>query len=179
MSYKYTAYTADKKMVQGTLNVASESLAESALYHAGYEYIISLKEVTPGLNLETLLPTLFGVKTQEVIDFANQLASLVQAGISLLAALELLAGQTPKKALKKVITGLAEEIKEGGSLSQALSRYPKVFPDTYRQVVKASEQTGSLENQARHDVPYLRPAHGRGRFIPADYRRPAPDGRPV
>ncbi len=115
MSYKYSAYSADKKIVQGTLNVATESMAESALYHAGYESILSLKEVTPGFSLERLMPTFFGVKTQEIIDFANQMASLVESGISLLTALELLGGQTSKKALKKIINGLAQEIREGGS----------------------------------------------------------------
>jgi type II secretory pathway component PulF len=154
MSYKYAAYTADKKIVHGTLNAATESMAENALYHAGYNQILSLKEATPGLSPERLLPTLFGVKTQEVIDFANQLASLVESGISVLVALELLAGQTPKKAFKKVVTGLAEEIREGGSLSQALAHYPKAFPDTYRQVIKASEQTGSLETGLKHAAGY-------------------------
>jgi type IV pilus assembly protein PilC len=154
MAYKYSAYTADKKIVHGTLDVASESMAESALYHAGYEHIISLQEISPGLSLERLIPSFFGVKIQEVIDFANQLASLVESGISILISLELLAGQATKKALKRIITGLAEEIREGGSLSQALGHYPKVFPDTYRQVVRASEQTGSLETGLKHASSY-------------------------
>ncbi len=150
MTYKYTAYTPDKKIAHGTLDVASESLAESALYRAGYAHILSLKEVTPSFSPEKLLPSLFGVKTQEVIDFANQLATLVESGITILMSLDLLAGQTSKKALKTIIQGLAQEIQEGGSLSQALGRYPQVFPDTYRQVIRASEQTGSLEIGLKH-----------------------------
>jgi len=154
MTYKYTAYSIDKKIVHGTLEVASESVAEGTLYRAGYEHILSLKEVTPGLSLERLLPSLFGVKTQEVIDFANQLATLVESGITILTSLELLGGQTSKTALKKIVDGLAEEIREGGSLSQALGHYPKVFPDTYRQVIRASEQTGRLEVGLRHAASY-------------------------
>jgi type IV pilus assembly protein PilC len=154
MAYKYSAYTAERKIVCGRLEVASESQAESALYHAGYEHILSLKEVIPGPSLERLIPSLFGVKTQEVIDFANQLASLVESGISIIISLELLAGQATKKASKSMITGLEEEIREGGSLSQALGHYPKVFPDTYRQVIKASEQTGSLETGLKHAASY-------------------------
>ncbi len=154
MTYKYTAYTADKKIIHGTLEVASESLAEGALYGAGYEHILSLREVTPGFGLERLLPSIFGVKTQEVIDFTNQLATLVESGISLLTALELLAGQASRAAFKKVIDGLAAEIREGGSLSQALGRYPRVFPDTYRQVIRASEQTGRLEVGLKHAAAY-------------------------
>jgi type IV pilus assembly protein PilC len=154
MTYKYTAYSTDKKIVHGTLEVASESIAEGALYRAGFERILSLKETTPGLSLERLLPSFFGVKTQEVIDFANQLATLVASGVTILMSLDLLAGQTRKKVLKQIIIGLTEEIREGGSLSQALGRYPKVFPDTYRQVIKASEQTGRLEVGLRHAAGY-------------------------
>ena len=155
MAYKYKAYTNDKKIVQGMIEVTSESLAEGALYRAGYQRILSLKEVTPGLSLEKLVPTLFSVKSQDVIDFSNQLATLVESGISLHTALQLLEGQTHKPALKKIIGGLIEEIQGGNSLSQALSQYPQVFPRTHHQVIKAGEQTGNLELGLRQAASYM------------------------
>jgi len=155
MAYKYKAYTSDKRIVQGTIEVTSESLAEGALYRAGYQHILSLKEVPPVLGLETLIPTLFGVKTQEVIDFSNQLATLIESGITILNSLQLLEGQTSKKSMKKIIDGLAEEIQGGNSLSQALGHYPQVFPNTYLQVIKASEQAGNLEIGLRQAAGYL------------------------
>ncbi len=155
MAYKYQVYTSDKKIVEGKIDVASESLAEGALYHAGYERILSLQEISPGLSLEKLLPTLYGVKTQEVIDFSHQLATLVESGISLVTALELLGRQNTRKPLKKIIMGLVDEIQGGGSLSQALGYYPKVFNNTYRQTIKASEQAGHLENGLRQSASYL------------------------
>lgn len=155
MAYKYRAYTTEKKIVQGTIEVTSEGLAEGALYRAGYRHILSLKEVPPGLSLERLIPTLFGVRTQDVIDFSNQLATLIESGISILNSLQLLAGQTAKKSLQKIIDGLGEEIQGGNSLSQALGDYPQVFSDNYCQVIKASEQTGNLELGLRQAANYL------------------------
>jgi len=155
MSYKYTAYTTDKRVVQGTIEVTSESLAEGALYRAGYQHIISLKEVPHGLSLESQIPTLFGVKTQEVIEFSGQLATLIESGITIHNSLQLLEGQTTKKSLKKTIYGLIEEIQGGNSLSQALSNYPLVFSNTYCQVIKASEQAGNLEIGLRQAAGYL------------------------
>jgi type IV pilus assembly protein PilC len=155
MAYKYQVYTSDKKIVEGMIEVASESLAEGALYRAGYERIISLQKISPGLSLEKLLPTLYGVKTQEVIDFSHQLATLVESGISLVTALELLGRQNAGKPLKKIITGLVEEIQGGGSLSQALGHYPKVFNNTYCQTIKASEQAGHLETGLKQSADYL------------------------
>lgn len=155
MAYKYKAYTSDKRIVQGTIEVTSESLAEGALYRAGYQHILSLKEIPPGLSLESLIPTLFGVKTQEVIDFSNQLATLIESGITILNSLKLLEEQTSKKSLKKIIDGLVEEIQGGNSLSQALGHYPQIFSNTYCQVIKASEQAGNLELGLRQAAGYL------------------------
>jgi type IV pilus assembly protein PilC len=155
MAYKYQAYTSDKKIVQGTIEVTSESLAEGALYRAGYERILSLREIRPGLSLEKLLPTFYGVKTQEVIDFSNQLATLVESGISLVTSLELLGRQNTRKPIKKIIMGLVEEIQGGGSLSQALGHYPKVFNNTYCQTIKASEQAGHLDIGLKQSASYL------------------------
>ncbi len=155
MAYKYKAYTNDKKIVQGTIEVTSESLAEGALYRAGYQHILSLKEVPPGLSLERLIPTLFGVRTQDVIDFSNQLTTLIESGINILTSLKLLEGQTSKPSLKKIIDGLVEEIQGGNSLSQALTCYPQAFHNTYCQVIKASEQAGNLETGLRQAASYM------------------------
>ncbi len=155
MTYRYQAYTSDKKIVQGTIEVASESLAESALYRAGFLRVLSLKEISPGLSLEKLLPSLFGVKTQEVIDFSGQLATLIESGISLVTALELLKGQSAKKSLTRIIASLVEEIQGGSALSEALSHYPKTFTVTYLQMIKASEQAGHLEVGLKQAGSYL------------------------
>jgi len=155
MVYKYRAYTTDKKIVEGKIDVASESLAEGALYRAGYQQVLSLEEVTPGISLEKIIPSFFGVKTREVIDISNQLATLLQSGITLLTSLKLLEGQTSKKAMKKVFSSLIEDIQGGASLSQALARYPQVFSNTYCQVIKASEQAGTLELGMRQASVYL------------------------
>jgi type IV pilus assembly protein PilC len=155
MAYKYQAYTSDKKIVEGTIVVASESLAEGALYRAGYQRILSLREVSPGFSLEKLLPTLFSVKAQEVIDFSSQLATLIESGISLFMALELLGKQSARKPLKKIIAGLIEEIQGGSSFSQALGHYPGTFTNTYCQTIKAGEQAGHLEAGLNQAAGYL------------------------
>jgi len=153
--YQFTAYTLDKKIVQGSIDAASENMAEEALYQAGYQRVLSLKEMRPRLSLETIFPSFFGVKTQDVIDFSNQLATLIESGVSILTALELLREQAPREAFRKVIAGLVEELQGGESFSQALSNYPEAFSYTYYQVVKASEQAGNLETGLRQVATYM------------------------
>ena len=155
MAYQYTAYTLDKRITKGTIDATSESMAEEALYQAGYQRILSLKEVRPGLSLEKLLPSFFGVKTQDVIDFSRQFATLIESGVTILTTLQLLEGQASRAAFRRVIAGLVEELRGGSSFSQALSKYPQAFSYTYCQVIKASEQAGNLEVGLRQVASYM------------------------
>jgi type IV pilus assembly protein PilC len=153
--YHFTAYTLDKKIVQGNIDATSENMAEEALYRAGYKRVLSLREVRPRTGLQSLFPTLFGVKRQDVIDFSRQLATLTESGVNILTALELLKAQAPREAFRNIIAGLVDELQGGSSFSQALSKYPEVFSYTYCQVLKASEQAGNLEVGLRQVAGYM------------------------
>ncbi len=155
MAYKYRVYTGDKRIVQGMIDVTSEGMAEEALYHQGYQRILSLEEARPKQGWQELIPSLFGIKTRDILDFSKQLASLIESGIPLLTALHLLEGLASKAALKEVIAGLAEELQAGNLLSQALGKYPQVFSDAHCQVIKASEQVGNLEVGLRQVASYI------------------------
>jgi type IV pilus assembly protein PilC len=155
MAYRFKAYTDDKRIVQGTINAASEGIAEEALYQAGYQRVLNLKEIRPGLSLGQSLPTLFGVKTQDVIDLSRQLATLIESGITILTALQLLEEQAFRAAFRKVIAGLIADLRGGSSFSQALSKYPQAFSYTYCQVVRASELAGNLEVGLRQMAGYM------------------------
>jgi len=154
MSYKYVAYTEDKRIVKGTVNVGAEGQAEEALKKVGYR-VLSLKQVKPGLNLEQMFPTFFGVKPRDVIAFSRQLSTLIESGISLAIALRLLEEQVSSSAFRSVIAGLSKELQGGSSFSQALTKHPQVFPDTYRQIVGAGEHAGNLEIALRQAVSYM------------------------
>lgn len=156
MIYKYQAYSKEKKLVEGKIDVATEALAEEALYRAGYQNIISLEEVTPGLGLGKMLDKLVtNIKPREIIDASNQMATLIQAGVTLSSALKMLLTQISNSALKKIFTRLIDEIQSGKSLSQALSLFPQVFSNTYCQIIRASEQAGTLENGFKQGAKYL------------------------
>ncbi len=155
MAYKYRAYTLDKKVVQGIIDASAERAAEEALYRAGYQRVLSLQEVRMRPGLGELVPSVFGVRTQDIVDFLSQLATLIESGITVLAALHLMEGQTLRPAFRQVIAGLASEVQEGYLLSQAFRKYPQVFSATNCQVIRASEQTGNIEVGLRQVAGYL------------------------
>ena len=57
--------------------------------------------------------------------------------------------------MRDIITSLISELRSGNSLSQALTRYPRVFSHTYCQLIKASEQTGNLDTGLKQIAGYM------------------------
>lgn len=155
MSYRYRAYTARRETIEGTVEAASEKMAEEALYQGGVQYVLSLKAAGAGMSAERLVPTLFGIKPQDVIDFSRQLAAFTESGVSLLAALQLLVGQVKKPAMRRLLDEVVAELQGGSSFSAALGRRPDAFPYSYTQVVRASEQAGDLETGLRQVADYM------------------------
>ena len=128
MLYKYFAYKPDNNIVNGTIEAVSEKMAEDALYGAGFKYILKIQPKAERKNWRQYVPTLFGVKKQEVIDFSRQLASFIESGSSLRTALELLKDQASGTAMRDTITGILASLEEGKSLSDSLKKYPAIFP---------------------------------------------------
>ncbi len=145
ISYRYVVATSQGKLVKGTIKATNEVAAERLLIGQGY-HPVSV-EVAPSMfNLEEALPTLFKVKPRDVIVFSRQLATLLRSGISLLPALEILQGQvTTSRAFKKILGAMVDDIRTGGSFSQAISKHPKAFSDIYGRTVAVGEQSGNLE----------------------------------
>lgn len=155
MIYKYIAYQPDGTIVKGTLDAASEELAEQALAQSSY-HIISLE---PGarkrLSLDELMPTFFGVKGQDVISFSRQLATLLESGVPLLNGLEILKQHVGNSALARVLAGITEELRLGSSLSDAIKRHPLAFPPLYARMTEVGERMGNLEQILRQLASYL------------------------
>jgi len=155
MTYRYAVYTDDRRILRGRLDAATEDDAAAALHRAGYARVLSLEPVAPALRLADVLPSLFGARRRDVIDFAGELATLTGSGITLPVALRLLAGQRRPAPLRDAVRGLLAAIEAGQSLSEGLERYPALFPVSFRQTVRASEQSGTLEEGLRRATAYL------------------------
>src|SRR3989338_2168411 len=85
------------------------------------------------------------VSTKSLVLFTRQLSTLIAAGLPLVKSLRTLHDQLESGALKGVIKSIADEVESGSNFSEALSRFPKVFPDFYVNMIKAGELGGMLE----------------------------------
>ncbi len=75
----------------------------------------------------------------------RQWATLLGAGIPLIEAVTTLIEQTEGQAARKTCIDIREKVREGMTLASALDRHPKVFSSLYRQMVRAGEASGTLE----------------------------------
>jgi type II secretory pathway component PulF len=97
----------------------------------------------------------FGPNKKDIVNFTNQLAVMVRAGISLQSTLESIAEQNKNQKFKLTITDLKNRIEGGQSFSQALAEHPEVFSDLYINMVAAAEISGSLSGMLEKLAEYL------------------------
>jgi len=85
------------------------------------------------------------IKTKVLTQFTRQLATLVNAGLPLMRGLEVLKRQMKDPQMKEALEGISENIAAGGTFSESLTVYPKIFDNLYINMVKAGEAGGVLE----------------------------------
>ena len=86
-----------------------------------------------------------GVKRKHLVNFTRQLSTLQDAGLPILRSLQILEEQQRQGLLKAIVGGVAEEVEAGGSLSDAMAKYPKAFDKLYVNMIAAGEAGGVLD----------------------------------
>lgn len=99
----------------------------------------------PRTSVQLRLPFTGSVGAKELAIFTRQLATLLRAGLPLLRGLEVLARQERNQVLRRMIEALAEALKSGGTLSEALAQHPHAFDRLYINMIKAGEAGGMLD----------------------------------
>ncbi len=82
---------------------------------------------------------------QDIAVFARQLATMLEAGIPLVQAFEIVGNGHDKPAMQKLILDIKADVEGGTSLHEALARHPLYFDDLFVNLVEAGEQAGALE----------------------------------
>ena len=147
--YSYKAKK-DNEVLTGTLNAQNESDAVGDLRRQGL-VVISLSVQRGSLGKSTAVRGKNGkairarVKTQDMVVFTRQMATMISAGIPLVEALEILAEQASNLGFKATLDDVTANVRSGKDLSQALAAHPRIFPTIYVNMVKAGEASGQLE----------------------------------
>lgn len=143
-TYTYKARDSLGKAINGAMEASGDHMVASQLDGLGYTPVYIKEKRNEIISLD-LLQKHRAVSLENLILFTRQLRTLFGAGVSLLAGLDVMAEQTENKRMKAVIDGVRGDVEAGSTLSDALSKHPRVFSPLYISMIQAGEAAGTLE----------------------------------
>lgn len=148
MKFHYKAQAQIGTIIEGEMNAHDKDAVIHALREKGATPIFVEPLAKKGIEISVpFIDNLFnGISLDDKVIFAKNLARMLQAGLAVSRALEVLAKQTTKKTLQRVIEDLIEEINTGGTLSSGLAKHPKVFSPIVIAMVHAGEESGNISD---------------------------------
>tara|TARA_R110000851_G_scaffold242776_2_gene395292 strand:- start:240 stop:1469 length:1230 start_codon:yes stop_codon:yes gene_type:complete len=140
-TFEWIGVSTRGKRLEGELTGSSVALVKAQLRKQG---------ITPSKVKRKAKP-LFGIASTQKItpkDIAlvtRQIATMLMAGVPLIQSIEMIGSGSSNKSVSKLMETIADEVKAGQPLSQALRRHPRYFDDLYCDLVASGEQSGALD----------------------------------
>ncbi len=94
-------------------------------------------------------------KKKNLMNFTRQLAVFVKAGIPITDALTIIGDETTDVALRRALSNMVDDLRNGGLFSASAAQYPQVFPNYYIGILQAAELTGRLDESLDSLAGYL------------------------
>ena len=153
--YTYTGLTAQGRTVSGVIDADNPKSARLSLRRTGvFPTAMDEERAQPTAQPTTQVasPTTISggglferVSAQELALLTRQFATLAKAGLTLIECLGTLIEQMENARLKRVLTHVRQQVREGRSLAEALQAHPRLFSDIYVNMIRAGEESGTLE----------------------------------
>lgn len=140
-AYRFEASTVEGRIEAGVLDADSPKHARTLLRERG---LVPLEVHPIGSGSAPREPYRGRVRTAELTLVTRQLASLLAARLPLEQALGAVVEQAERPAVRERFAAVRSEVVAGQTFAQALSRSPRDFPEVYRAMVAAGEQSGDL-----------------------------------
>jgi len=170
-TFAYVVKDKSGKTHSGTLDIESRNALIERLWKQEFVVLsIEEREQGKGSVLKVGQP---GVKTDQLVIFSRQLATMVDSGIPVVAALDVLADQVEDRTFKTILQKLRDDVEAGSSLSEATSKHPKVFSDFFVNMVKAGESSGRLDEILDRVASYVEKVDALQRKVKASLFYPA------
>ncbi len=142
--YQYKARDGQGAIKSGVIDAMNKNSAISQLRDKQF-IPLEIKEKTGDIEIFNKIKDALGVPMKDKVIFTRQLASIINAGITLVEALQLIQDQTNSRQLKNIIAKVLEDIQGGLTFADALAKYPDVFSDLFINIVRAGEISGTLD----------------------------------
>ena len=148
--FSYTVKDKEGKTYRDVIDALNETVVVEKLQQQGY-FIVAVKEIT----LPSVDKGLFSshrrirfarqrIKLQDLLVFSRQLGTMLEAGVTLTRALEVLQIQVESQQFLQVLTRIKKDVEQGATLSLALSQHPKVFNQFWVSLIEVGEASGTI-----------------------------------
>lgn len=158
MLFNYKAIDNTNINREGTVEAPSVDAAISAVQKRGYT-LLSIDEAGSSAGIMSVLNVEFtffqSVSNKDVVILSRQISTLFQAQVSPLRIFRLLSAEVENPLLQTTLNQVVEDLQAGSSISRALAAHPKIFSSFYVNLVKAGEESGSLEKSFDYLADYL------------------------
>lgn len=157
MLFNYVAVDNSNVQREGTVEAVTIDAAITAIQRRGYTVVsIDPANQTAGFNLSNIKFEFFNsVSNKDIVILSRQIATLFQAHVSPLRIFRLLSAEVDNPQLKDAMNKITEDLQGGNSISRALSQHPDIFSSFYVNLVRAGEESGSLEKSFEYLADYL------------------------
>ncbi len=163
-SYKYELIGPDGKAKSGTIEAASMEVATAEL-KAGGGVVVSITRAN-AFNKDLEIHIGKVVSVRELSVFCRQFESVLNAGVTVIEALNMLAEQTENKQFRAALEDVRDSVQKGETLSHAMGQHPKIFPDLMVRMIEAGETSGGLDKAFnRVGSQFEKEAHLKGLII--------------
>jgi len=142
-AFAYSAINAEGLLSDGEIHAPSVVVAREQLRIRGL--LAEKLEELPSAGEEGVKNAFKKIKPKSLQIFSRQFATMIEAGLSVVAALVILEEQTDDKYLAQVIGELRADVEGGLLLSQAMDRHPKIFNRLFVSMVESGEAAGILD----------------------------------
>lgn len=147
MKYAYTAINKEGTKYTATLEAADKSVFYQEFKKIG-DILISVKEAKKRGNID--ISFFRRIKTIEKITFARNVGNMLEAGLSLSRAINVIERQSTNPKMADACRALNSAIAAGKSFNESLAAQPKVFSTLFISMVKAGEESGNLNESLKH-----------------------------
>ncbi len=141
LNFKYTAIDGSGAEVSGVVAAVSADRARNELVSRAFEHV----EVTQKKAFRQIELTKKKIKRQDLMNFSRQLAAFLRAGIPILDALTVLTETAGKGLLQDVLLDVADSLRSGAPLSEAVGLHGDSFPTYYVGILRSAEMTGNID----------------------------------
>lgn len=143
MHFTYYAKKISGEEIKGVMEAKDRFDLAKIIKQQGY-MLISCREGNAKKKFFQTPSVFSGISVSDKIFFSRNLSVMISAGVSIARGLEILGRQTKNKKFKDIFNNLIENIKKGGSLSEGMKQYPRVFSSLFTAMAKVGEETGKL-----------------------------------